>query len=1092
MSIHDFRESVNQRKSRMRMQTINNVSSAANSAVNILAKGAELVNKTVQENAVLDATTDYEDNYQEQLRKAMDDGVFDTDGNGNVITSIDQINSNISDFNQKYLENYKGSALSKKKLEQMIHASGDVYTNNILKGILVKQNELKEKGAEEYGGKIVNSTIPNIAAYNEDTLSRGITYEDLDASGREYYDSGTEWGAKCLRYDLYLKDIDYTTQERAYIMRDFEKLVKEEQWFGNVSSYYSDHVIDGSMQESEFYEILKKDLTDSKSLELLGIEEGNNTLISAYQAEAMSRTAKLRETAVREHTQRFDDGFNEAVTGYVNSGNRLTQSALAEIMGNINVNPEMLSSKEKAVYDGFSEYASHMDWAISLDEAMAQLSTLDRNDPDFRRKASEIYADVANPMARQTMNMYADRFYSDPSGTIALASVDVSKIIRSNPIQDVNLPTLDKTSPATNPLEGTLFSSYDDMAYLKSVLDEYYDTGNITALRGTEQYKKYKESDPDSSDSEIAFQLMSEYNTLYVGLEQDQKSLINEQKDLYDDGRRRADSEILNNTDSFESLAVDYAYSNGDIKDPLLDIRFQNLYMNESPENLRKYVEWCRSQNVDGQPMRAGSASFTTTDDFQQWLDEHLRYGNELMTRNMDTELKDGNTVRATYEKLIDAENWNRANSNSMTGFITKGAPESALIENQKAYNELAAKVTDSFEGYNSSTLESEIMLAYWNSRITEDQKESLLEMSATFTSPAMQSLGINVKKLVDDKLGSGVDETSPWYNSLLSSIASRISSEVDPINRSDALLKIGNIIDNSINDFNFGLTQGEVARKIDKINDFDELSDYLTGDASYLRYDSEYPDYYGKSFDFMFSRNPSSTISEYYLKPGKVGDEINIVRDLNDEDFAFALLSEALGFTWDSSMLSKSDYKTSLFNSFNDLDDYSKTAVIGTVQYGLQVRNTARQLKEDGYEYERMSNDGRVFYYGDGSYLIPETDKKGNVANITYGGNGKEEIRVPSDAEMNDMFLIYFQNYLKSNFNRVSFSGTELEYWLDDALSKFIEENEYARIKTDYGFKASISTGFELSKSRKTNNFNVYSVPDLNKNFDIGWEKNY
>ena len=153
MSIHDFRESVNRSKTNMRLQTISNYSSIANNAANILAQGAKLAVKIADENATNDATQDYEQNYQTQLRTAMNEGQFDTDGEGNVITSIDQINANIEKFNNSYLDNYEGSDLSKKKLRQMIEASGDVYTNDILRGILTKQNQLKTKGAEEYGNK---------------------------------------------------------------------------------------------------------------------------------------------------------------------------------------------------------------------------------------------------------------------------------------------------------------------------------------------------------------------------------------------------------------------------------------------------------------------------------------------------------------------------------------------------------------------------------------------------------------------------------------------------------------------------------------------------------------------------------------------------------------------------------------------------------------------------------------------------------------------------------------------------------------------------------------------------------------------------
>lgn len=1099
MSIHDFRESVNRSKTNMRLQTISNYSSIANNAANILAQGAKLAVKIVDENATNDATQDYEQNYQTQLRMAMNEGQFDTDGEGNVITSIDQINANIEKFNNSYLDNYEGSDLSKKKLRQMIEASGDVYTNDILRGILTKQNQLKTKGSEEYGNKIVSSTIQNIAAYNEDTLSRGVSYEDLNDLEKSYFDNGTEWGAKALRYSLYLKSIGFNEQETAYTMNSFEKLAKEEQWFNDVSSYYSDNVIDGSMTESEFYEILDKDLSDEYTLSLLGITADDEDLKTAYKTEALSRMDYLKNIAITEHTQRFNDNFENAVAGLVDSGEKLTSTDLDNIMRSINVKPEFLSAKEKKLYDGFKDYAVDMDWAVSLDNALKQISGLDgdMSNIEYRKAVARIYSEVSIHSARQTMDLYEKEFFADPTGTVALAQIDLSKILTSNPLQDTQLPSLDKAikddgSSVSFGEEGSSFSSLDEMAFLDYALSEYYDTGSIVSLGQSTKYNDFMEKNPDASVEEAALSLSTEYNSVYNSLESTQKSYVNDQSDLYGKATKRNDVDALNDPITFNTYATLYGYYNGDIKgNPMLYAKLETAYMNSNEENLNTYLEWCRTRYSDESKENGSLVSFTETEEFQIWMNAYYKKAENFFGRNMGNKLKDGKTVRETYNKIIDAENWSIENALSTNGFVEKNAPKGALTENKRQYDLLAAHIADSFSGYNSSYLESEIMLAYWKNSITEEQKDDLLKMTTTFTSPAMFSLGLDVKSIVDDKLGSGVDETSPWYNSLLSGIAKRVS-EIDAANPSNAKIEIGIIIDNAINDFNFGLTQGEVINNLDRITDYNKLSDYLTSDSEYLKYDTQYPDYYGKSFEYMLSRNPSSSISDYYLKPGKVGDETTIVKELDDDDFATALLSEAMGFNWNTTDMSEGNYRTTLFNAFNDLDDFSKTAVIGTVQYGLQVRNTARQLKEDGYDYDRMSNDGRVFYFEDGSYMIPSTDDNGSLSYITYGGNGKEDIITPSDSELNDQFLLYFQNYLKNNFNRTSFSGTELEFWLEDALSRFCEENEGAKLKTDYGFKAAIDTGFELSDSRKDNKFSIYAVPNLNKNFDIKWEKNY
>lgn len=1078
MSLQDFRAMQNSYEARRRVEGINDRKAMEQTILSAVEMTAKLVNQ----NATDVATREYEENYQSALRSAMDAGEFDTDDNGNPITSMEQINANLEKFNTDYLDKYEGSIIAKNKLENIIKSSGDVYSNNILKGILQKQVTLKTTGAEDYSERILSSSIENIAAYNEDTLSRGVGYDDLTPQQKEWHDSGTQWGAEALRYDLYLQDTGWTEQERAYTMPEFIKLAKEEQWFKDVEISYSNNVIDGNMTETEFYDKLRIDVNSKDTLDLLGIQEGNEALISSYENKAVNRIAELRVIAQKEHSKRFEENMVPSVEAYVGSGKQLTTSALNQILDSIEVNPFFLTAEDYNLYEGYRSHAEQMDWAIEMDSVLDQISSLDPSmtEGERRRAISSIYSGVNNKDVKRTLNMYESIYFAQPGKTLSLASLEVSKVLNSSPFIEVDMSYLDSLARSEAMKDEVVEQPELDiemltgMARVKAGIDEYNDYGSTSILTQLPEYADYKAQNPEATDDEIVFALSSSYNIAYNSMESTARSIVDDQSGSISDYLRNSDRTTLNDPDAFNSYALIYGYINGEeqLSSPMMDLKLETIYMNESQENLNTYLEWCRSKNINGKPMTADSASFTETKEFQDWVDTKIKPYAQFFERNMDTEMKDGRTVRDNYGEIIDSEKWFYDNMRSTSGFIVENAPNDAIEWEMDNYEALASRIGQSFAGFNSNTLGSEVYLAYKSNLITEDHYNDLNTMLSTYTSEPFMNMGINVKELLDEALDdSTINESSKEYQALLATSASRIV-RISPTDKNTAYNQAVQIINDTVNSFYSGLTNGEVATNLDKVKNFGKLQDMLLLDTSYLNTETDYPDLYGKTFDYVMTYNTDSMISQYFLKPGKVGDEDKIVSDMSDSDFATALLAETMNMRWETSDLNDENFRNLLYLRFNDRSDYEKTVIIGTVQYGMQVRDKAIQLKEDGFNFNRMSNDGRVFYYDDGSYIRPETDKNGNISNIFAGAENKDETRVvPSDI-LTDEFLIYFKSRMEEKYGRPIYSEAEIEASVSQILDDFINGNEDLRKIIDLGFEPVIKEG------------------KWNRNFELKWEK--
>ena len=1078
MSLQDFRAMQNSYEARRRVEGINDRKAMEQTILSAVEMTAKLVNQ----NATDVATREYEENYQSALRSAMDAGEFDTDDNGNPITSMEQINANLEKFNTDYLDKYEGSIIAKNKLESIIKSSGDVYSNNILKGILQKQVTLKTTGAEDYSERILSSSIENIAAYNEDTLSRGVGYDDLTPQQKEWHDSGTQWGAEALRYDLYLQDTGWTEQERAYTMPEFIKLAKEEQWFKDVEISYSNNVIDGNMTETEFYDKLRIDVNSKDTLDLLGIQEGNEALISSYENKAVNRIAELRVIAQKEHSKRFEENMVPSVEAYVGSGKQLTTSALNQILDSIEVNPFFLTAEDYNLYEGYRSHAEQMDWAIEMDSVLDQISSLDPSmtEGERRRAISSIYSGVNNKDVKRTLNMYESIYFAQPGKTLSLASLEVSKVLNSSPFIEVDMSYLDSLARSEAMKDEVVEQPELDiemltgMARVKAGIDEYNDYGSTSILTQLPEYADYKAQNPEATDDEIVFALSSSYNIAYNSMESTARSIVDDQSGSISDYLRNSDRTTLNDPDAFNSYALIYGYINGEeqLSSPMMDLKLETIYMNESQENLNTYLEWCRSKNINGKPMTADSASFTETKEFQDWVDTKIKPYAQFFERNMDTEMKDGRTVRDNYGEIIDSEKWFYDNMRSTSGFIVENAPNDAIEWEMDNYEALASRIGQSFAGFNSNTLGSEVYLAYKSNLITEDHYNDLNTMLSTYTSEPFMNMGINVKELLDEALDdSTINESSKEYQALLATSASRIV-RISPTDKNTAYNQAVQIINDTVNSFYSGLTNGEVATNLDKVKNFGKLQDMLLLDTSYLNTETDYPDLYGKTFDYVMTYNTDSMISQYFLKPGKVGDEDKIVSDMSDSDFATALLAETMNMRWETSDLNDENFRNLLYLRFNDRSDYEKTVIIGTVQYGMQVRDKAIQLKEDGFNFNRMSNDGRVFYYDDGSYIRPETDKNGNISNIFAGAENKDETRVvPSDI-LTDEFLIYFKSRMEEKYGRPIYSEAEIEASVSQILDDFINGNEDLRKIIDLGFEPVIKEG------------------KWNRNFELKWEK--
>lgn len=1027
-----------------------------------ILSAVEMTAKLVNQNATDVATREYEENYQSALRSAMDAGEFDTDDNGNPITSMEQINANLEKFNTDYLDKYEGSIIAKNKLENIIKSSGDVYSNNILKGILQKQVTLKTTGAEDYSERILSSSIENIAAYNEDTLSRGVGYDDLTPQQKEWHDSGTQWGAEALRYDLYLQDTGWTEQERAYTMPEFIKLAKEEQWFKDVEISYSNNVIDGNMTETEFYDKLRIDVNSKDTLDLLGIQEGNEALISSYENKAVNRIAELRVIAQKEHSKRFEENMVPSVEAYVGSGKQLTTSALNQILDSIGVNPSFLTAEDYNLYEGYRSHAEQMDWAIEMDSVLDQISSLDPSMTEWerRRAISSIYSGVNNKDVKRTLNMYESIYFAQPGKTLSLASLEVSKVLNSSPFIDVDMSYLDSLARSEAMKDevveqpGLDIEMLTGMARVKAGIDEYNDYGSTLILAQLPEYAEYKAQNPEATDDDAVFALSSSFNIAYNSMDASARSLVDDQSGSIYDYLRNSGRTALNDPNSFDGYAMMYGYMNGEaqLSNPMIDLKMETMYMNESPENLRTYIEWCRSRNSEGQPMKAGSASFTDTDEFQSWVDDKIKPLAQFFERNIDMELNDGNTVRDNYGKIIESEKWFYDNVRSTNGFLAENAPEDALQWEEENYKALASRIGQSIVGFNSNTMGSEVYLAYKSNMITKDHYDDLNTMLTTYTSEPFMNMGINVKEILDQALDdSTINESSKEYQSLLSTAGSRIA-KMSFTDKTTAYNQAVQIVNDTVNGFYSGLTNGEVATNLDKVTNFEKLQSMLTMNTSYLNTETDYPDLYGKTFDYVLTYNSDSMISQYFLNPGKVADENKIVSDMSDKDFATALLAETMNMKWETADLVDDNFRNLLFQRFNDRSDYEKTVIIGTVQYGMQTRDKAIQLKENGFDFNRMSNDGRVFYYDDGSYIIPTLDNKGNLSEISYqNSEGKSFSTIPNDC-LQDEFSIYYAEYMK-NSPLLRMTDDDIADSVNKAFESFLQNNESAKERIAAGF---------------------------------------
>ena len=306
-SKYDFQLNKVQNEYNTRKQALASEEQAVNS---IIKSGLQIVNQIGSEYGDYQAT-EWIKKRNEEYQKAIADGYFFNDENGNIITDPDAI----LERQNKWYEDYENSNPSpknpwaKRSLDSIKTNTKESDTADAVSSVIQNLQSVKNQSYASDMSAIASYNVQNPAKYNNDSIvSNGFTIDDLTDHEIAWMESGNAHDSSKLAMALTSRRYGIDPYQSDMMAESNSDIISDNYYVNDMLASYQMNVIEGNMSDSDFRSKMNADLTQEKFSETY-----SGVLTETRKSSLSSAVDKGIKSLVSDATVNADSYFNETI-----------------------------------------------------------------------------------------------------------------------------------------------------------------------------------------------------------------------------------------------------------------------------------------------------------------------------------------------------------------------------------------------------------------------------------------------------------------------------------------------------------------------------------------------------------------------------------------------------------------------------------------------------------------------------------------------------------------------------------------------------------------------------------------------------------
>lgn len=276
----------------------------------IIKSGLQIVNQIGSEYGDYQAT-EWIKKRNDEYQKAIADGYFFNDENGNIITDPDAI----LERQNKWYEDYENSNPSpknpwaKRSLDSIKTNTKESDTADAVSSVIQNLQSAKNKAYTADMSAIVSYNIQNPSKYNNDTIvANGLSIDDLTDQERAWMDRGNAQDSAKLAIALTSRRYGFDKYQADMIAESNSDKISDNYYVNDMLASYQMNVIEGNMNDSDFRSKMNADLTQEK------FSETYSGILTGERKYSLSTAVdKGIKSLVSDATIKADSYFSETI-----------------------------------------------------------------------------------------------------------------------------------------------------------------------------------------------------------------------------------------------------------------------------------------------------------------------------------------------------------------------------------------------------------------------------------------------------------------------------------------------------------------------------------------------------------------------------------------------------------------------------------------------------------------------------------------------------------------------------------------------------------------------------------------------------------